>query len=189
MIYSINTETGLGAPLFDGAEGRYIGSPLVSSDRVFAPSADHMLYAVDMNGQLIWKFETEEPLWAKPVSDPDCSCIYLSSMDHKVYAIDAKSGVQIWSTEDLGGSIVGTPSISEDMVLYVGTFANEMVALDAVQGPRSGKTSNISGFGRSGDLAVRSASSGYRRCDKHRQELSGRSGQPQSFRWELLSRR
>jgi outer membrane protein assembly factor BamB len=134
VLYSIDIETGAGVTLFEGAEGRYIGGSLATSDRVFAPSADHKLYAVDLIGHQLWQFETGEPLWAKPAADPDCNCIYLSSMDHKIYAIDAQSGVQVWSTEDLGGSIVGTPSISEDMVLYAGTFANEMVAIDAENG-------------------------------------------------------
>jgi outer membrane protein assembly factor BamB len=75
-----------------------------------------------------------EPLWAKPAIDPMCNCVYLPSMDHKVYALDAKTGALQWNTEDLGGAIVSTPSVSDDMMLYVGTFAKEMVALDAKTG-------------------------------------------------------
>jgi outer membrane protein assembly factor BamB len=134
VIYSINTANGQGTPLFEGAEGRFVGGPLVIMDQVYAPSADHNLYAIDLNGRLLWDFETDEPLWARPATDPDCNCIYITSMDHKVYAINSQSGNLIWSTEDLGGAIVGTPVISDDMVLYVGTFANEMVALDAKTG-------------------------------------------------------
>ncbi len=134
VLYTINSANGTGRPLYEGAEGRYIGGPLVVKDHIYAPSADHFLYALDLEGQLKWDFKTEEPLWAKPATDPDCSCIYLSAMDHKVYAIEAQTGNLVWRTEDLGGAIVGTPVISDDRTLYVGTFAKEIVALDANSG-------------------------------------------------------
>jgi outer membrane protein assembly factor BamB len=133
ILYSINPANGLGTPFFSGAENRYIGSPLVTADMIYAPSADHKLYAIGMDGQLIWYFETSEPLWAQPAIDPSCDCIYLPSMDHRVYALDAKTGVLLWNTEDLGGAIVSPPSVSGDMI-YVGTFAKDMIALDAITG-------------------------------------------------------
>lgn len=134
VLYRINSQSGQGGPFFDGAQGRFIGSPLVGSDLVYAPSADHILYAVDMNGQQVWQYETSEPLWAQPATDPACNCIYLTSMDHKLYALDADSGRLLWSSPDLGGAIVGTAAISDDKVVYVGTFAKEMIALEASSG-------------------------------------------------------
>jgi len=134
ILYQVDTQTGQGTAFFDGAEGRYIGAPLVASDLVLAPSADHTLYALDMAGQPVWQYETEEPLWAQPATDPACNCIYLTSMDHKVYAFELETGRLIWSSTDLGGSIVGTPAVSADKVVYVGTFANELVALEAATG-------------------------------------------------------
>jgi outer membrane protein assembly factor BamB len=134
VLYSIDSVNGAGRILFNGANGRYIGGSLVATDRIFAPSADRFLYALDLNGQLLWDFETDEPLWARPATDPECNCIFLSSMDHRVYALDSQSGNLLWRTEDLGGAIVGTPVISDDRILYVGTFAKEMIALDADSG-------------------------------------------------------
>jgi len=40
----------------------------------------------------------------------------------------------IWKTDDLGGSIAGTPTLSPEGVLYVGTFGPEVVALNATDG-------------------------------------------------------
>ena len=134
VLYKINSQNGQGTALYDGAEGRYIGGPLVVQDLIFAPSADHVLYAVDMDGQQVWQYKTDEPLWAQPGADPDCNCVYLTSMDHKVYAIELESGKLKWRSDDLGGSIVGTPTISDDMVVFVGTFNNELIALDAANG-------------------------------------------------------
>ncbi len=134
ILYRVDTQTGQGTPLFEGAKGRFVGAPLVTSDLIFAPSADHTLYALNLQGQPVWQYQTAEPLWASPATDPDCHCIYLTSMDHKVYAFEIDSGNLMWSSPDLGGALVGTPAISEDKVVYVGTFANELVALDAATG-------------------------------------------------------
>jgi len=134
VLYRINIETGQGTPIFEGAEGRFIGGPLVVDEMIFAPSADHILYALNSNGQEIWQFESGEQLWAKPSVDSDCDCIYLPSMDHKVHALDARSGGLIWSTDDLGGAIVGSPTTSDDNTLYVGTFNKEVVAIDTRNG-------------------------------------------------------
>jgi outer membrane protein assembly factor BamB len=134
VLYRVDKQTGQGTPFFEEAKGRFIGSALVTSELVLAPSADHFLYAVDLNGRKVWQQGTSEPLWAKPATDPDCACIYLTSMDHKVYAYEIDTGRLLWSSPDLGGAIVGTPAVSEDKVVYVGTFANEMVALEAATG-------------------------------------------------------
>lgn len=134
ILYSINIENGQGSPLFEGAEGRFIGGPIIAADTIYAPSADHWLYALRMNGELLWKFETGEPLWARVATDSDCDCIYIASMDHKVYALDSQNGTLVWSTDDLGGAIVGTPLVSEDNFVYIGTFNNEMIALNSKTG-------------------------------------------------------
>jgi outer membrane protein assembly factor BamB len=134
ILYKINISNGQGEPFFDGALGRYVGGALVYEEMVYAPSADNTLYAIDEDGTLIWSFETEKPLWAKPNSNTHCNCIILSSMDHRVYALDAHTGDLIWKTDSLGGSIVGTPEINNDEFVYIGSFANKMIALNADDG-------------------------------------------------------
>jgi outer membrane protein assembly factor BamB len=133
-LYSLNPATGSENWVFSGSTHRLIGSPLVTQDIIYQPSADGFLYAIDMTGNQVWVQETGGPLWAKPASLPDCGCIYVASMDHTVYSYDALTGRLLWQTSDLGGSIVGTPAVSSDGVLYVGTFGKEMIALDATSG-------------------------------------------------------
>jgi outer membrane protein assembly factor BamB len=133
-LYSINPANGQLNWSFDQSTDRYIGSPLARDSFIFAPSADRNLYAVDSNGNLIWKFPTGKPLWAKPTTDENCECVYLTSMDHHLYAIDAQTGNQEWKSEPLGGAIVGTPAYSPEGWLYLGTFGSEMLALDASNG-------------------------------------------------------
>ena len=135
LLYSLNPENGIeNPPPFTGAGDRYIGSPLAIFDNIFAPNGDNNLYALDLNRNPAWTFSTEDALWAAPSADPECTCLYQGSMDHRVYSIDATNGTENWKTEELGGSVVGTPALSPEGVLYVGTFNNEMLAIDAENG-------------------------------------------------------
>ena len=134
ILHSLNPATGQENWDFTGATDRYIGSPLAADGYIFAPNAANMLITLDMNGLKKWEFPTEGPLWAQPTTNPECDCIFVPSMDHHVYAIDAKTGIQEWQSDDLGGSIVGKPAFSEDGVLFVGTFNNALVALRASNG-------------------------------------------------------
>jgi len=134
ILYSLDPQTGLENWSFSQAANRYIGSTLAREQGIFAPNADNQLYALDTTGNLRWKFPTSGPLWAMPTTDLDCTCIFLSSMDHQLYSIDAATGVKNWQTGPVGGSFSGTPTLSEEGILYAGTYANEMLAIDAKDG-------------------------------------------------------
>ena len=133
-LYSLNPATGSENWIFTGAKNRLISSPLVTQTMIYQPSADGSIYAVDMTGNKVWVQETGGPLWAQPSTLPDCGCIYVASMDHTVYSFDASTGGLIWQTPDLGGALIGSPAVSTDGSLYVGTFAKEMIALDTTDG-------------------------------------------------------
>jgi outer membrane protein assembly factor BamB len=110
-----------------------IGGPVVFEDTVLIPSADGTLYALEFDtnsARLSWKFETQSALWSSPLVSGDV--IYQSSMDHHVYAINARNGNLIWK-EDLSAAIIDTPSETEDLII-VGTFGNQLVALDKARG-------------------------------------------------------
>lgn len=133
-IYSLNPKSGSINWSFSGAKNLYIASPLVSEKGIFAPNADGKLYALDFKGNQRWFFPTKHPLWATPATDDTCSCIFLASMDHKLFSVDAESGKLKWETDDLGGALVATPAISADGTVYVGTFGNEVLAINANSG-------------------------------------------------------
>jgi outer membrane protein assembly factor BamB len=130
-LYSINSDNGAQNWVFDQAEGRFIGSQLVTGGMIYAPNSDNSLYALNEQGMLSWKFEAEDALWARPSGDGEQ--VFFPSMDHNLYSVDGRTGQRQWS-EALGGASVGSPSLSEDGRLYLGTFANEMLALDASTG-------------------------------------------------------
>ena len=133
-LYSIDPADGSENWIFDGASNRLIASPLVTEEGIFQASADGNLYALDFSGDLKWTFKTGGPVWARPARNVDCTCLFIASMDHHVYSVDAITGELVWKSEDLGGSVVGTPAFDHGDTVIVGTFGSKIVALDAKSG-------------------------------------------------------
>jgi outer membrane protein assembly factor BamB len=129
ILYSLDPGSGLKNWSFNGAESRYVAAPLATDTRIFAPSADNSIYALDFDGVLLWQFSTEDPLWASPTWSESCECLYQASMDQFLYALDPEKGSLIWKSEDLGGPIVSQPAVSESGLIILGTFNNEVIAL------------------------------------------------------------
>ena len=134
VLFSLNPETGDSNWQFDEGTNHYIAPPLATVNGIFAPNTDDNVYALNSDGTLEWTFTDEGEVWAQPLSDMDCECLYLSSMKHKVISLNPDNGSIIWQTEELGGSIVGVPALSADKVLYVGTFGSEVIALNGQNG-------------------------------------------------------
>jgi len=116
---------------FAGAGNRFVASAASSTDVIFAPNSDRRLYALSAEGNLQWTFGTSEAQWAAPAVNG--GAVYLPSMDHNLYAVDSQSGSLLWE-QDMGGTIVGVPALSEDGMLYVGTFGAEVLAVRASNG-------------------------------------------------------
>lgn len=140
-LHSLNSTTGQENWTFTQATDRYIGSPLVKAGDIFAPNAGNDLFALNANGSLRWEYETGGPLWAAPISETECDCVYVPSMDHSLYALNTQSGSLEWQSDELGGSIVSTPAISPDgATLYVSTFGNQVLAIRSQDGTIIWKT-------------------------------------------------
>ena len=133
-LYSLDPANGSENWIFSGSTDRLIASPLVTEQGIFQVSADGNLYALDFDGNLKWTFETGGPVWARPAVNEDCTCLFVASMDHHVYAVDAITGDLLWKSDDLGGAIVGTPAFDHGDTVIVGTFGSEVIALDAETG-------------------------------------------------------
>jgi outer membrane protein assembly factor BamB len=114
---------------FSDGNGRLIGSELGLDEMILVPSGNHNLYALDLQGNQQWVFEeSEEALWAQPVSDGEF--VYQASMDHNLYALNVSNGSKVWSM-DVGGAVVYSPLLDEEGVLYVVTLADELIAVQA----------------------------------------------------------
>lgn len=131
LITSLNTGNGKENWQFTGAKARYIDSPLVVGDLIIAPNADYNVYALNLNGILQWTFTGGHSFWTKPVSDG--KLIYLSCMDHYLYALDVQTGNLVWKT-DLGASLVSRPVLDESGTIYLGNIDGDFFAVSAADG-------------------------------------------------------
>ncbi len=91
-LYSLDPATGAtkwSVP-FTGAKDRWIAAPLAINDTLYAPNNDGSLYALKLaTGELLWSLSIGHPLWGSPVTDG--KLIFLTSLDHFLYAIDPQS--------------------------------------------------------------------------------------------------
>ena len=126
-LYSLNPDNGQINWTFEKAKGKFIASPLVTEDAIYASCADENLYAIDMKGNPLWVFPTKHALWSKPVLHN--GVLYLAALDSQLYAFNPKNGDVIWSI-DMGGASVATPVLDAKGNLYIGTFAKEMLSID-----------------------------------------------------------
>ncbi|MGB9674410.1 MAG: PQQ-binding-like beta-propeller repeat protein [Anaerolineales bacterium] len=130
VLYSINPENGQENWKFSESKYNYVATPLITENFIYAPTSGKALYALDLAGNKQWDFSAEGAIWATPVIDKSCDCLYVPSMDHHIYAINTQKGTLVWKTDLLEGSIVGTPALSDQGILYYGTFGNLVHALD-----------------------------------------------------------
>ncbi len=107
-----------------------MGSVLVSRDAIYAPNSDFSIYALDLEGGLKWKYTTGQVVWAAPVADD--ATVYVNSLDHFTYALNAENGALVWKT-DLNGPTAGSPVLG-DGKLYSGMLDKRLVALQADSG-------------------------------------------------------
>lgn len=134
-IHSVDPNSGIknwsyAVPADSRTAVRFIDSPLAIDQGIFASASNNTLYALDLEGSLLWEYQTEDPLWASPVWSGNCQCLYQVSMDHHLYALDAETGELLWKSEDMGGPIVSPPAISESGLIIISTFNNEVIALE-----------------------------------------------------------
>jgi outer membrane protein assembly factor BamB len=135
---SINSQTNAPAVAwtFTGAQDTWVAPPLAIENRLFAPNSDGNLYVLDLNDgqtdkQPIEVVELEGDLWSQPVSDGEH--LFVSSLDHKVFAVDMDNYEVVWQ-EDLGSAITSPPALATDGNLYVGSFASKLEKFDPASG-------------------------------------------------------
>ena len=119
---------------------RVIGGAAVDSDKVFFGLGSRNVVAVSRtSGQEMWTFHTNHGVWARPLyvpTDPangvDRAVVYVTSLDHNLYALDAETGDELWR-RNLGGAAPGNMVYDPARQrIYAGTFVSELVAVDLV---------------------------------------------------------
>ena len=129
-VHAFEKEDGDSAWFFQEPKDKFVGQAAFANDRVFVPSADYHIYALDLDGDLEFSIKTEKSNWAGVVTDGET--VYAPSMDHNVYAFDATTGDEVWTT-DVDGAIAASPAL-EDGILYIATLNKEALAIDTADG-------------------------------------------------------
>jgi outer membrane protein assembly factor BamB len=125
--------------LAPAVDNRIIGGLAVADGVAYVGLANGKFYAVDAaTGHDLWHFNLpKRDVWAPPLVVSDT--IYVTSLDHSVYALDVDTGNARW-TKALDAAIAGTPTLSADgSQLYVGTFGSHLYTLDARTGEQVGE--------------------------------------------------
>jgi outer membrane protein assembly factor BamB len=130
-----NTNAPVEAWKFTGARDYWMAPPLVLEDKLFAVNSDGNLYILDLQDGRSAKeatvVELGGRLWSQPTTDGER--VYITSLDHSVFAVDASTHKVLW-TKDLGGAVPGSVVLSEDGSLYVGSLASQLEKFDPATG-------------------------------------------------------
>jgi outer membrane protein assembly factor BamB len=112
-----------GVPI-NGRTGNSVTDLVASDDLLYVGLSAKDLVAVDKaTYDVQWTATTEHGVWSKPLLVDET--LYFSSLDHNLYAVDAKTGEARWTPLDLDGAVTGTP-LYADGKLYIGSFARKI---------------------------------------------------------------
>ncbi|MBP1624063.1 MAG: Pyrrolo-quinoline quinone repeat-containing protein [Acidobacteria bacterium] len=126
VFHAVDAATGKPRWTFK-SESEIKSSPNCSGDRVYFGSYDQNLYCLSARtGELVWKYATEGPVHCTPSMAK--GRVYISGCDETFRAIDAASGKQAFEIQ-LGAYTGGSTAI-DGAYGYVGTFGNEVLAID-----------------------------------------------------------
>ena len=134
-LYSIDPTTGKDkwTVPFTGATDRWMASPLVVQDTIYAPNNDGTLYVLKLaTGEKLWSLPISHSLWGTPATDG--KLIFITSLDHFLYAVDPQTQKIAWKV-DLGGAAAGSPVVSADSkTVYIGASTKKVFAIGAATG-------------------------------------------------------
>jgi outer membrane protein assembly factor BamB/tRNA A-37 threonylcarbamoyl transferase component Bud32 len=130
-LYAANVQTGRIAWKVE------MGGPVRSSvafgeDILYFGCEDGSVMAVDIRSEVKWRFRARRGVTSSPYLDQTEGILFVGSMDWNVYALDARSGWQVWR-QRTGGPIISSPTLAKGMV-FIGSADKHMYALDARNG-------------------------------------------------------
>lgn len=113
---------------------KIIADAAVKDGKVYFGQGDKGILALDtQTGAVQARYtDTRFGVWSAPTFDEN-GLLYIGSLDQRLYALRADDLSYVWEI-DLGGAIGATPLLHNG-VLYVGTFNNELVAVDTSTNP------------------------------------------------------
>ena len=93
------------------------------------------LYCLDLNGDFIWKYTTDEGIYATPCNA--YGFVYFVSYYGSIYCLDAYSGEKIWDFRTNCIELQSSPAVADGKI-YVGTKGSDekIYCLDAYSGEK-----------------------------------------------------
>jgi outer membrane protein assembly factor BamB len=137
-LYAFDPETGQ-QQWRVSVESLIMPQPAYVDGVVYVGDSNGWVYAVDVESERVkpgWPFDTGAPIWASLLVEG--GRVYVASMDHHLYSLDAESGDLIWK-QKLGGAMAAPPRLGdgftlEDGILYIGAFDGRVHAVKADTG-------------------------------------------------------
>lgn len=126
IFHAIDRATGRKKWTFE-TQGEIYSSAAVVNGRILFGSYDNYLYCLkESDGTFAWKFQTEGYVHCAPaISD---KYTFIAGCDEHLRVIDIETG-ELFSDTPLQTYLIASPAVIGDM-LYVGTYASEVVAVD-----------------------------------------------------------
>lgn len=106
--------------------GEIFSSAAVSDGNILFGSYDNNLYCLNLDGTLVWKYATQGYVHCAPAVVEGVT--FIAGCDEHLRTIDIKTGAQRGEVK-LETYLIASPAVIGD-ILYVGTFASEVVAVD-----------------------------------------------------------
>jgi len=100
--------------------------PAVMEDRIIYGTMGGDLIAVDLSGQMKWRFTSRKGIISSPLIQNGLAIF--GSLDGNVYAVDAETSWSVWKF-NTNNAVVSSPCFGEDKV-YVGSGSGELFAID-----------------------------------------------------------
>jgi eukaryotic-like serine/threonine-protein kinase len=116
------------------AKDDFVAAPVIAGNRILAGSIDGKFYALDIKGNLIWQFETDNSIEA-PGLYLD-GVIYFGNLSGMLYALNASDGRLLWKYET-ENQIMGSPnffSSGDKHYIIVGSYDYYLHCIDATTG-------------------------------------------------------
>ncbi len=128
-LYTLHLASGREAWTFK-ADGPIRTRPLIAENMIIIACQAGMVYALNLNRDVRWRFRSRRGILSSPVADK--GFVFVGSLDWNFYALDVRSGWAAWRYRT-GGAIVSTPAAWENLVFF-GSTDGYFYALDADAG-------------------------------------------------------
>jgi eukaryotic-like serine/threonine-protein kinase len=101
---------------------------ILYDDKLYFGAYDGYLYTLDLDGNVVWRFKTNDKIYSAPVIKDDT--VYLPSGDGHVYLLDAQTGKELWKIAANDGSTIRSSPYVDGNIVYFASYTGEIHAYD-----------------------------------------------------------